>query len=119
MDCRTTPALNFKTKLGFNQQDPIMTQEQSILSKIVTLFAAKEIILHHNFLGYKIDAYFSKYKLGIEFDEQGYKDRNIGYEIHRQKALEKELGCEFIRINPAKANFSIFVEISKIQNYIV
>ena len=38
MDCRQTPAVNFKTKLGFNQTDPIMTQVQSILSKIVTLF---------------------------------------------------------------------------------
>ena len=44
------------------------------------------------------------------------KDGNIGYEIHRQKAIETELGCEFIRINPAK---EIFVEIGKIQNYIV
>ena len=34
MDCRTTPAVNFKTNLGFNQHDLIMTQEQSILSKI-------------------------------------------------------------------------------------
>ena len=38
MDRRTTPAVNFKTKLGFNQHDPIMTQVQSILSKILTLF---------------------------------------------------------------------------------
>ena len=44
MDCRTTPAVDFKTKLGFNQHDPIMTQEQSILSKIVTLFATEEIM---------------------------------------------------------------------------
>ena len=28
-DCRKTPAVNFKAKLGFNQQDPIMTQGQS------------------------------------------------------------------------------------------
>ena len=48
MDCRTTPAVNFKTKLGFNQHDPIMTQEQSILSKMATLFAAEEIILQHS-----------------------------------------------------------------------
>ena len=34
MDCRTAPAVYFKTKLGFNQLDPIMTQEQSILSKM-------------------------------------------------------------------------------------
>ena len=35
------------------------------------------------------------------------------------KALEKELCFEFVRINPTKKNFNIFVEISKIQNYIV
>ena len=45
MDCRTTAAVNFKTRLGFSQHDPIMTQEQSVLSKIVAVFAAEEIIL--------------------------------------------------------------------------
>ena len=52
MNCRTTSAVNFKTRLGFSQHDPIMTQEQSILSKIVTLFAAEKLILQHNVLGY-------------------------------------------------------------------
>ena len=56
MDCRTTPAVDFKTRLGFSQHDPIMTHGQSILSKTVTLFAAEEIILQHNVLGYGIDA---------------------------------------------------------------
>ena len=32
--------------------------------------------------------------------------------------MEKELNCKFIRINPNKENFDIFVEISKIQNHI-
>ena len=32
--------------------------------------------------------------------------------------MEKELGCEFIRIDPAKKNFNIFVDIGEIQNYI-
>ena len=40
MDCRTSHAVDFKTRLGFKQHDPIITQEQSILSKIVTLIAA-------------------------------------------------------------------------------
>ena len=62
MDYRKTPAIHFKTKLGFRQHDPIMTQEQSILLKIVT-FAAEEIRLQHNVLGYRIDAYFPEYKL--------------------------------------------------------
>ena len=45
IDCRRTPAVNFKTKLGFNQYDPIMTQEQSVLSKIKAIFSAEEILL--------------------------------------------------------------------------
>ena len=118
MDCRKTLAVNFRTRLGFNQHDPIMTQEQSILSKIVTEFAVKEIILQHNVLGYRIDAYFFKYKLVIEVDEQGHNDRDINYAMERQKSIENELGCEFIRINPAKENFNIFVKIGKIQNLI-
>ena len=58
MDYRTTPAVRFRAKLGFSLYDPIMTEEQSILSKIVTLFAAEEIILQHNVLDYRIDAIF-------------------------------------------------------------
>ena len=30
MDCRTVQAVKFKKELGFNQHDPIMTQEQSV-----------------------------------------------------------------------------------------
>ena len=119
MDSRATLAVNFRTRLGFNQHDPIMTQEQSILSKIMTIFVAEEIILQHNVLGYRTEAYFPKYKLAIEIDEQGHNDRDIDYEIERQKAKEKELGCKFNRINLAKENFNIFVEIGEIQNYIV
>ena len=90
IDCRTTPAVNFKTKLGFNLHDPTMTQEKSILSKIVTLFAGEKIILQQNVLGYRIDAYFPKYKLAIEVDEPGHNDRDIDYEIERQKATENK-----------------------------
>ena len=118
MDCRTTQAVYFRTRLRFNQYDPIMNQEQSILSKIVTVFADEEIILQYHVLGYRIDVYYFKFKLAIKVDEQGHNDRNIDYEIERQKAIENELGCEFIRINSAKENFSIFVEIVKIQSYI-
>ena len=90
-----------------------MTQEQSILSNIMTLFAVEKIILQHNVLGYRTDAYFPKYKLAIEVDEQGHNDRDIDYKIERQKAIENKLGPEFIRINPAKKNFNIFVKSTK------
>ena len=51
-------------------------------------------------LGYKIDLYFHDYRLAIEIDEKGHKDRNTNDEIQRQKTLEKKLNCKFIRINP-------------------
>ena len=68
VDCRTTPTVNFKAKLRFNQHDPIMNQEQTTLSKIVISFPTEEIILQHNVLSYRIDSYFPKYKLAIEVD---------------------------------------------------
>ena len=65
-----------------------------------------------------IDLYCHEYKLAIEVDELGHADRNINDEIERQKALEKEVNCEFIRINPDKKNFNVFKEINKIHRHI-
>ena len=66
-------------------------------------------------LNYRIELYFHKYKLAIEIDELSHNDRNIGYEIQRQRPLEQELNCVFIRINPDAVNFNIFREINKIH----
>ena len=72
----------------------------------------------YTFLGYRIDLYFHKYKLAIEVDELGHNDRNIDYEIQRQQALERELNCVFIRINPDAVDFNTFREINKIHRHI-
>ena len=50
MDCRTPTAIKFRTKLGFDQHDLIMTKEQSVLTKIVKAFAIKEILPHFCFM---------------------------------------------------------------------
>ena len=116
LDCRTTPAGNFKTRLGFNQHDPIMTQEQSMLTKIRSIFPNESIIFQYHVLNYRINAYLPKYKLAIEIDELGHVDRINDQE--RQLAIEKELACKFIRINPAKERFNVFNEIGIIQIFI-
>ena len=72
----------------------------------------------YSVLGYNIDLYFHDYKLAIEVDEKGHKDRNIDHEIKRQETLEKELNYEFIRINPDEENFNIFKAINKIYRHI-
>ena len=56
--------------------------------------------------------------MAIEVDELGYNDRNIDYEIQRQRAIEKELGCVFIRINPDEENFSIFKAVNETHRQI-
>ena len=66
MDCRTVSSVEFKSRLAFKNQDPIMTQEQSVLTKIKEIFSTEEISFQHCALGYRIDAYFLKYKLAVE-----------------------------------------------------
>ena len=45
-------------------------------------------------------------------------NQDILTKIERQKALEKELNCVFIRINPDEKDFNIFKEINKIRRHI-
>ena len=58
---------------------------------------------------------FIEYKLTIEVDELGHNNRNIDYEIQRQKVIEKELGYEFVRFDPDEENFNIFKAINEIH----
>ena len=95
-----------------------MTKKQSVLRKIMKVFAREEILLQHSVLSWKIDLYFLKHRLAIEIDEKGHNNGNIGNETERQKAIEKKLDCEFIRINPDGKDFDVYVEIGKIYNHI-
>ena len=70
MDCRTPTAIEFRPKLGFKQHDLIVTIEQSVLTKIMKIFASKNILLQHSVLSYRIDLYFPKHKLATELDEK-------------------------------------------------
>ena len=92
MYCRvsTPEAIEFKTRVGFNQHDLITENKQSLLTKAIKLFANEEILLQHSVLSYKIDLYFSKHRLAIEIDEKGHNYRNINYEIKSQKTIEKK-----------------------------
>ena len=69
-------------------------------------------------LSYRIDLYFHGYKLTIEIDENGHSDRNINQETKRQKAIEWELFCKFIGIDPGKEDFDIFRAINEIVIHI-
>ena len=118
MDSRTDKSCSLKKNLGFKLQDVINTKEQTIINSIKPVFEGENIQTQYSVLGYKIDLYFHKYKLAIEVYELGHADRNINNEIERQKVLEKELNCVFIRINLGEKDFNIFKEINKIHRHI-
>ena len=102
MDCRTDESCKCLNNLGFKLHDVINTKETVINS-------IKDAL---------IDLYFHKYNLAIEVDELGHADRNNNNEIERQRTLERELNCVFIRINPDEPDFNILREINKIHRHI-
>ena len=65
---------------------------------------------------FRIDIYFTEYFLAVEIDEKGHTDRSLIFEEKRQKALEKKLNCEFIRINTSKENYD--ADYGRIQTFI-
>ena len=66
---------------------------------------------------FRIDIYFSECFLAVEIDEKGHTDREIIFEEKRQKALEKKLGCKFIRINTSnsKNSYDLDYEVGNIE----
>ena len=96
----------------------INTKEQTVLKSIKDAFEGEDMQTQYSVLGYRIDLYFHKHKLAIEVDELGHADRNLSNETERQKALEKELDCVFIRSNSDGKNFNTFREINKIHRKI-
>ena len=118
MDCRTDKSCSLIRTLEFKIYNVINTKEQTIINSIKNTFEGENMQTQYSVLGYRIDIYFHEYKFAIEVDELGHANRNINNEIERQKALEKELNCVFIRINPDEKDFNTFKEINKIHRHI-
>ena len=120
LDIKTVKAGELKTKLGFNQLDPIMPKQQSIGLKIRKTFPNEEIIedFYVKEFDYIIESYWPKRKLVIEVDELGHKDRKPEKENTRQKEFEEYLRCVFIIINLDKKDFSAWNGLGKIQAFI-
>ena len=90
-----------------------MTKQQAIGLRPRNLFSNKEKIEDFSALNYFIDFYFPKYKLIIEFDELGHKDRDQTKENKRQNNLKEYFDYKFIRINPDEENFYVYDGLKK------
>ena len=89
MNCRTDESCNLKKNLRFTLYGMINTKEQGIINSIKDAFEGEYMQTQYTVIGYKIDLYFHKYNLATEVDELGHNDRNITYEIQRQKKIRK------------------------------
>ena len=118
MDSRTDESCNLKRNLAFRLHDVINTKEETVINSIKDAFVGANIQTINSVLGNRIDLYFRKHKLAIQFDELAHADRNLGNKIERQKALENEFDCVFIRINPDEKKINIFKEINKLDRHI-
>ena len=98
---------NFRFPLGFKENDMYESKESSVLKSIMDTFEGENMETEYNILNYKIDLYFCDYKLAVEIDENGHRDRNSNHRKQRQKEIENELNCKFVRISPDEENFNI------------
>ena len=85
-----------------------LLKEQESLQNIMDVFKGEEMLNQFNVDGYRIDLYFPRHRFAVECDEFGHRDRDIEYEVRRQKYIENKLGCQFIRRNPNARDFNIF-----------
>ena len=82
MDCRTTPTHKFKARLGWKRYHIVLKTKKKkllVLTRKMSLLEVENIQALYNVLSYK---------LAIEIDDK----------IKRQRAIEQELDCKFIRI---------------------
>ena len=86
MDCRRDESCSLKRNLGFNLHYVINNKAQTVIKDA---FEGENMQTQYVVIGYRIDLYFHKYKLAIKVDELGHADRNLNYEIERQKVLER------------------------------
>ena len=73
----------------------IGTNEKQILDRLEKELDHK-ILRQYKVCGYFIDGYILKLKIAIEVDE---RPKNLERDLKRQKIIEEELNCKFIRIN--------------------
>ena len=116
---RKHKAIDLARELGINVKSRKYEEKESeCLRAIETTFKGEKFKKQYSVKSYRIDMYMPKYRIAIECDENGHRDRNIEYEIQRQKDIEHLLNCQFIRFNPDSKDFNIFEVLNQINKAI-
>lgn len=90
--------------VGICKEDIVLTYNRREIEFIETLLKILEpfdyeCIKQFQVGKYRIDLYIKDLNIAIEFDEKSHSYYKYENEKGRQKNIEKELGCKFIRVN--------------------
>ena len=111
--------LELAKALGINiHKQKFLSKEQETISIIMQVFKGIKMIDQYTVDNYRIDLYFPKHKLAVECDEFGHNDRDVNYEVTRQKYIEAKLRCQFIRFNPDAKDFKMENVLNEIFRFI-
>lgn len=91
----------------------VPSHEDGTLAIIMKAFAGEAMETQYSVDGYRIDLYMPDYKIAIECDEPQHAWQREADAV-RQSAIEKKLGCTFIRYEPLSPGFDIVTVINQV-----
>ena len=106
-------------------QNSKKSQDQTLTQLLVTnktslqvTFKGEIILIQYCIENKRLDAYFSKYKLGTEVDECNHECENSNYEKSRQ-LIKQSHGITIIRTNSDAADFDMNRLINEIYTHVI
>ncbi|MFU2417251.1 BRO family protein [Peptacetobacter sp. AB800] len=112
---RKVELLNF---FGIEEIVPLFERKECLFVEQLEEFLSEynlKGIKQYPILNYRIDYYIPQIKLAIEYDENNHNSYSYETQEGRQKQIEKELGCKFVRLSD---NCSDLKNIAKVSKYI-
>lgn len=110
---RKIELLNF---FEIEEMVPLLERKESLFIERLEEFLSEyniKGIKQYPTLNYRIDYYIPELKLAIEYDENNHNSYSYEAQEGRQKQIEKELGCKFVRVSDNCSNLKNIAKISK------
>ena len=100
--------VKFINYLGMKNIDVLrIRKENEFVHELEQFLKALNIndgIKQYKILNYRIDYYIPSLKIAIEYDENDHSGYSYEAQELRQKIIERELKCKFIRLSDKKTN---------------
>lgn len=81
--------------------------EEETLEPVIKVFSSLRPVKQFSCGPFLIDLYFPNQRIALECDEWGHAHYNADDELERQKFIEGQLNCTFVRYNPNAQNFRV------------